>query len=116
MPPDPLGAGSPPAAPIAAADARPGPIWPGPVTDPRAVWALILAIFSFILPVAPAIAALVVARSARRSITLGGRGRDGLDLLRSARMLAVVHLVLAAAAAVGVVVLVALDSVGSTAT
>ena len=87
--------------------------WPGPVTDPRAVWALILAVFSFIVPVAPALGALVMAHFAHRSITLR-RGRDGLDLVRSARVLAVVHLVLATAVAVVVIVIAALGAVGST--
>jgi hypothetical protein len=90
--------------------------WSRPVTDTRAAWALILAVFSFIVPVAPAIAALIMAQSAARSLELGGRGREGLDLIRSARVLAVVHLLLAAAATVAVVVLAALGSVGSTAT
>ena len=87
--------------------------WPGPVTDPRAAWALILAVFSFIVPVVPAVGALVLAHSAQRSISLG-LGSDGLDLVRSARVFAVVHLVLAAAVAVVVIVIAALGAVGST--
>jgi len=85
------------------------------VTDSRAAWALTLAVLSYIVPVIPAIGALVVAASVQRRTApadprrgAGGPGRDGADLVRFARVLAVVNLVLASAAVVTVIVLSAL--------
>ena len=104
LPPDPSG-GWPPPVPL-------GPRWPGPVTDPGAAWALTLAIFAFIVPIVPAIGALVLAGSAQRRIAADPSWREGADLARSAQALAVVHLVLAAAVVVALFVASALGSVG----
>lgn len=103
----PPGYGSPPGwgpAPVAGA---PLP-WSGATeTEPKAIVALVLAVLTWtpIVPFVGAIAALVLGRYATRDILTSGGRKTGLGLVRAARILSIVHLVLVAVALVAAVVL-----------
>lgn len=76
---------------------------PAARTESKAVVALVLAITSFlVLPVFPAIAALIFASMARRDIDASGGQLVGAGLVTAAKVIAWIHLVL------GVLVLVML--------
>lgn len=80
-----------------------------PQTETKAVVALVLAIGSYLLlPVLGAIAALVLAGSARRDIDASGGRLTGRGLVTASRVLAWIHLALFVLAIIGVVVLVLL--------
>lgn len=58
------------------------------LTEPKAVVALVLAVGSFVvLPLLPAVAALLLARSSRRDIDASGGRYTGTGLLTAARVL-----------------------------
>ncbi len=74
------------------------PGYPGgyyaPVTDSKAVTALVLAIVSFVLcPVIPAIVAIVLAGQAARSIRASGGRLHGEGLVTAARIVSWINLV-----------------------
>jgi hypothetical protein len=65
-----------------------------PRTETQAVFALVLAISGWLLiPIGPAILALIVAWSAKNSILASQGARSGLGLVSAARWIAVVHLI-----------------------
>lgn len=75
-----------------------------PQTDGTAICVLVLAISSFVvLPVIPAIVALVLAPSAERAILASGGRLTGESLVRAGRVVAWVHLALCVAFALFVV-------------
>ncbi|MBO0728982.1 MAG: hypothetical protein J2P57_06955 [Acidimicrobiaceae bacterium] len=75
---------------------RPPPGWRRPSYAGEAVAAFVLAILSFlIVPVVPAIIALVLAHLARGKIWASGGALRGFGLCRAATILAVVNLVVA---------------------
>lgn len=80
-----------------------------PRTDGTAIAVLVLAICSFVvLPVIPAVVALVLAPSADRAIAASGGRRSGEGLVRAGRIIAWVHLglcLLGAVLLLGVLVL-----------
>jgi hypothetical protein len=77
-----------------------------PRTDTRAAVALVLAIVSFVLlPLVPAVVALVLAARSRRDIAASGGRLTGEGLAQAARVLAWINLVLCVLAVVAVVVL-----------
>lgn len=69
-----------------------------PRTEPKAVIALVLAVVAYTptIPSLGAVAALFVARSARRDISASGGARTGLGIVTAARVLAWVHLIFVA--------------------
>ena len=77
---------------------RPSPYGPygypvPPQTDGTAIVVLVLAISSFVvLPVIPAVVALVLARSAERDIAASGGRLTGESLVRAGRITAWIHL------------------------
>lgn len=72
--------------------AEQGPAGPQ-VTEPKAVVALVLAIGSFVvLPLLPAVAALLLVRSSRRDIEASGGRYTGTGLLTAAKVLSWVNL------------------------
>lgn len=88
----------------------PAPYAGAPKTDTKAIVALVLAIAAYTptVPFVGAIAALLVARSARRDIRASGGARTGLGLCTAATVLAWLHLAFLALAAVVVVALLVL--------
>jgi hypothetical protein len=71
---------------------------PAPRTDGTAIAALVCAIASFIVcPVIPAIVALALIPSSRRKVLASGGTVQGLGLLTAAKIIAWIHLGLAAA-------------------
>ena len=73
-------------------------------TEPLAIWALICAIGAWLLlPVILAVVALVLAHSADAEITKAAGWKQGRGMVTAARVIAWIHLVLAALAAVFVV-------------
>jgi hypothetical protein len=85
------------------------PVWYGPPqTDGTAIAVLVLAVCSFVvLPVVPAVVALVLAPSAERDIAASGGRLTGEGLVRAGRIVAWIHLALCLAAVVVVVLLLA---------
>lgn len=89
----------------------PPPTYGGPPqTDTKAVIALVLAVAAWTptVPFLGAIGALILSRMARRDIEASGGARTGLGLCRAANVIAVVHLVVLALAAVILLALVVL--------
>ena len=84
-----------------------------PATDPTAVWALVCAIGSWLLPVVLAVVALVLASTADRSIAASGGQRTGSGLVTASRVLAWVNLVGALLVGVFVAALLVGLAVGS---
>lgn len=74
-----------------------GPLTP-PRTEPKAVVALVLAVAAYTptVPFLGAIAALVLARMARRDIDASGGALTGSGMVTAARVLAWVHLLFVA--------------------
>jgi hypothetical protein len=84
-------------------------------TDSSAIWALVLAVASFVVcPVVPAIVALVLAGSAERAIAASGGLLTGEGLVKAARIVAWVNIGLSLAAVVFSLVLVLVAGVVST--
>jgi hypothetical protein len=89
--------GGPPGAPY-------GYYHPQPATDGTAIAALACAIASFfVCPVVPAIVALALASNARDTIAASRGAKTGEDLVRAARIIAWVNILLAVVALVAVV-------------
>ena len=89
----------------------PGAPYRGPAeTEPKAVVALVLAVLANtpLVPFVGAIAALVLARLAKRDIDRSGGAKTGRGLATAATVLAIIHLVFVALLFVGVLVLLAL--------
>lgn len=87
-----------------------GPYTGAAETEPKAVVALVLAVLANtpLVPFVGAIAALVLARWAKRDIDRSGGAKTGRGLATAATVLAVLHLVFVALLFVGVLVLLAL--------
>jgi uncharacterized membrane protein YjgN (DUF898 family) len=107
--------GEPPAAPSTAGGYDPASYGPpaGPAqTDTRAIVALVLAIASFVvLPLVPAVVALVLAQRSRRDIAASGGRLTGEGLATAARVVAWVNIVLCVLAVLAVVALFTLFAV-----
>lgn len=84
-------------------------------TERNAVWALVLSIVAWVLcPVVPAIVALVLAGNAERAIADSGGMKEGTGMVKAARIISWVHLGLAVALVVFLVVgLLVAASVGT---
>ena len=104
--------GPPPGQPggQAAYGALQGPSTGPTETEPKAVVALVLAVLANtpLVPFVGAVAALVLARYAKRDIDRSGGAKTGRGLATAATVLAVIHLVFVALLFVGVLVLLAL--------
>jgi hypothetical protein len=88
--------------------------YPVPQNSNDAVVALVAAIASWVIcPIVPSIVALVYAGRARRAILASGGALTGSGMVTAARVLAWVHLVLAAVLLVVLVVLIAAVGVRS---
>lgn len=74
-----------------------------PRTEGMAVWALVCAIVTFVIPLVPGIIALVLAAQAARAIRQGGGALTGRGLVTAARIVAVLGLLANVAFAVAVV-------------
>ncbi|MEO8329405.1 MAG: DUF4190 domain-containing protein [Candidatus Nanopelagicales bacterium] len=113
-PPNPAAPTPPPAAPQPPAPAMASYAPTTPPTEPLAIWALLCAIGAWVLlPVVLAIVALVLAHNAEKEITRADGWKQGKGMVTAARLIAWIHLVLAALAIVFVVTFLIGLAIGS---
>jgi hypothetical protein len=87
---------------------------PAPETETEAVVALVLSVVAWTFcPVVPAVVALVLAGRAETVIRLAGGRKDGLGLVKAARIISWVHLGLVGVGLVLLLLVIGLSSAGS---